>query len=328
MSELRQDPSSGDWIILAPGRAARPRFLDEKKKPRKPSPKATCPFEDLARSENWPPIATYPDPKHWKLALVPNKYPALTHADVCAVPSHHGMYHVMPGVGTHDLLISRDHYKNFADLAPGTAVKLLMMLQERHREMAKDKCSAYVSSFFNWGSAAGASIWHPHYQVLTLPIVPPHTLRSLRGAEEYFKRHHRCVRCDMIKAERKEKKRIIAENRYAIAIAPFASREPFEVSVLPKDHFSHFGTTPDATVRAIAPLLQSVMKRIRKYLNDPDLNFFIHGAPLGKDRYPYHHWHIEVMPKVSIPAGFELSTGIDINIMDPDAAARILRGGR
>jgi UDPglucose--hexose-1-phosphate uridylyltransferase len=326
MSELRQDPSSGDWIILAPGRATRPHFLDVKKKPRKPSPKSSCPFENLEKGEDWPPILAYPNVKNWKLALVPNKYPALTHGNVCAVLMHHGMYNMMAGIGSHDLLISRDHNKNFAELDPKLAVKLLEMLQERHRMMAQDPCSAYVSSFFNWGLTAGASVGHPHYQTLTLPIIPPHNARSLQEEKKYFERHHRCVRCDVIKTERKEKKRIIEENKYAIAIAPFASKQPFEVSILPKEHDSHFGTTSPATIRAIAPMLQSMMRRIKKYLNDPDLNFFIHGAPLGKDQYPYHHWHIEVMPKVSIPAGFELSTGIDINIVDPDMAAKMLRG--
>ena len=328
MSEFRQDPSSGDWMILAPGRAARPRFLDEKKKVRKPTPKNKCPFEHLERKEDWPPILAYPNVKHWELALIPNKYPALVHGNVCAFTSQHAMYAVTSGIGTHDLLIGRDHNKNFADLRPGLAVKLLEMLQERHRMMAEDPCSAYVSSFFNWGPMAGASVWHPHYQTLTLPIIPPHSARSLHGAKKYFEKHHRCVRCDIVKTEQKEKKRVIEENKYAIAIAPFASRQPFEVSILPKQHFSHFGTTSAATVRAIAPMLQSVMRRIKKYLNDPDLNFFIHGAPLDKTHYPYHHWHIEVMPKVSTPAGFELSTGIDINIIDPDMAAQMLRGER
>jgi UDPglucose--hexose-1-phosphate uridylyltransferase len=346
MSELRKEPLSGDWIILAPGRNARPRFLDQKKPARKPLPKSTCPFEHLEKSDQWPPILSYPNQKHWKLIVVPNKYPALQEdRHICAVSLRHGIYETKSGVGTHDLLISRDHNKNFADLSPALAIELLKMLQERHRMMAKDPCSAYVSSFFNWGPGAGASVWHPHYQTLTLPIVPPQVARSLRGAEEYFARNRRCLRCDIIRLEQKEKVRIIEENAHAIAIAPYASRSPFEVSILPKKHFSHFGTTPVAVTRAIAPMLQSVMRRMKKYLNDPDLNFFIHGAPLrvtsdkgqvtllrrgyggqAKKLQESHHWHIEIVPKISVKAGFEFSTGIDINIVDPDRATEILRG--
>ena len=334
MSQLRQDPVSGEWIILAPGRAARPRFLDEKKKPRKPAPKRTCPFEDMKRSGNWPPILAYPDAAHWKFVLIPNKYPALAHSASCALPMKRGMYRVMEGAGTHDLLVTRDHNKNFAELDPKIAEQLFFMLQERHRMMAKDPCAAYVSSFFNWGPQAGASIWHPHYQTLTMPIVPPHTARSVSCAEAYFNRHHRCVRCDMIKAEKKEKVRIVSENDHAIAIVPFASKQPFEVSILPKRHLSHFGSTPASVAGSVARLLQGAMKSMKKELNDPDLNFFIHGAPLsghGAKRKALsavqkaHHWHIEVVPKISIPAGFEISTGIYINVVDPDAAAKMLR---
>jgi UDPglucose--hexose-1-phosphate uridylyltransferase len=192
--------------------------------------------------------------------------------------------------------------------------------------MAKDKCIAYVASFFNWGSMAGASLWHPHYQILSLPIIPPHNVRSLRGAEEYFKKNKRCVRCDVVKNELRERKRIIEENAYAIAIAPYASKEPFEISILPKKHLPYFEKTPPQVTRAVVSMLQSIMQRIKNNLNDPDLNFFIHDAPVARRDYNYHHWHIEVMPKVSIHAGFELSTGIDINVVEPETAAKILRG--
>jgi UDPglucose--hexose-1-phosphate uridylyltransferase len=336
MSELRKEPLSGDWIIMAPGRNARPRFLDEKRKKRVPLPKSTCPFEHLEKGDQWPPILSYPNARNWKLVLVPNKYPALASGNLCAVPLRHGIYEAKSGVGAHDLLISRDHNKNFADLSPALAIELLKMLQERHRMMAMDPCNAYVSSFFNWGPGAGASVWHPHYQTLTLPIIPPHVERSIKGAEEYFVKNKRCARCDIVQFERKEKKRIIKENAHAIAIAPYASRSPFEISILPKQHFSHFGTTPEPVIRSIAPILQSAMRSIKKNLNDPDLNFFIHGAPIKgvKDRQRIrklqnaHHWHIEIVPKISVKAGFEFSTGIDINIVDPDGAAKILRGGK
>ena len=333
MSELRQNLISDDWVLVAPGRASRPKFLDEKKPKRKPSPKKDCLFEDLQKSGNWPPIIAYPNEKNWEAVMIPNKFPALTHEKGCAVDFKRGPYSVKSGVGQHDLIVTRDHTKNFADLAPGKAVRVLRILQERYKMVQKDPCNVYVSAFENWGPTAGASIYHPHYQVLTLPIIPPHILRSLKGGEVYFKKHGACARCLMIKDDLKEPIRLVEENKYAIAATPFASKQPFEIRILPQRHTSHFARTSSAELAGVAALLQSVLRRVRKYLNDPDFNFFIHSAPFEKpgekkDRYNFHHWHIEVIPKISIMAGFELSTGIDINVVEPEKAAAILRGER
>lgn len=331
MSEFRQDPSSGDWVIISPGRATRPAFLEHKKPPRKPSPKSMCPFEDLKKSGNWPPIALYPrraDPsgKHWRIAVIPNKYPVLAHGTRCSVPFRYGMYHARTGVGRHELAVTRDHNKNFAALPPFGAKELFRVFCDRVRIAAADRCIIYTVPFLNWGPNAGATVWHPHYQIIAGPFIPVHSARSLAGAQAYFKAHRRCVRCDIIREVRAEKKRVVAENRYAIAIAPYASKVPFEVRILPKAHHSHFYKTPPAVVDGVALLLQSVMRQLRDRVNDPDLNFFIHEAPLDGKNYPYHHWHVEVLPRISIPAGVEFSTGVYVNVVDPASAAAILRG--
>jgi UDPglucose--hexose-1-phosphate uridylyltransferase len=326
MSELRQDLTSGDWVLLSPERAVRPKFLDEKKTPRTPTPIEECPFEDIRHSANWPPVFIYLNVEKWILAVIPNKYPALERGEACSVPFTYGMYHLRTAVGSHRLLVTRDHNKHFVDLSPAMAVKVFETTKEMHVRAAEDPCLAYISSFYNYGRAAGASVWHPHYQLITLPLVPPHTVHSLAGAKEYFKKHRRCVRCDIIATERKAKIRIIEESAHAIAIAPYASKRQFEVNVLPKKHWASFRDTPPAVVREIALTLQSVMKKMKKQLNDPDLNFFIHDTPFDGRDYRHHHWHIEVTPRVSIDAGFEFSTGIAINAIDPDNAAAILNG--
>jgi len=151
-----------------------------------------------------------------------------------------GPYEFLPGVGYHELLITRDHEKAFGDLEKETAEKVLTLLQERYRMLARDRCIEYVATFFNWGPSAGASVYHPHYQVLALPILPPGIKRSLEGSARYFKQHHRCVHCEIIAFEKKAKKRIIDENKYAIVVAPFASHEPFELRVFPKTHEPYF----------------------------------------------------------------------------------------
>jgi len=329
-SELRKDLISGDWEIIAPGRAARPKFLDIKKPKRKPTPLATCPFEPSKFSSAEDILASYPKGKDWRIIVVPNKYPALAefagaHSDRGAVPLRHGLYEYKEGIGEHILIITRDHTKNFAELDLDSAAALFGVFQDRYRLAARDTCLKYAVPFFNWGPAAGASVGHPHYQMLSIPAIPSHTDNSLRGSEAYFKKNHRCARCDVIAFERKEKKRIIAENANAVAFAPYASKLPFELSVVPKKHFSVFEKTPPTAIRDTAALLQIAMRKMKQNLNDPDLNFFIHNAPIDGKVYPHHHWHIELFPRVSTPAGFEFSTGIYINTTAPEDAAALLR---
>ncbi|SRR5258708_7379234 len=329
MSELHQDPVSGDWTIVSPGRAKRPEQLIKKREKRKSTPAKDCPFEDLEKSGNWPPIALFPG-KNWKISVIENKYPALTHIAGCSMDIPQGMYKAKTGVGNHELVVTRDHNKNLADLTPKEAKDLFTMLQSRHEVLGADPCNVYVSSFCNWGREAGASLWHPHYQILALPIVPPHASKSTGGAAQYWRKYHRCVRCEIVKAELKEKKRLVAENSSAIVIVPFAAKRPFEVAILPKRHAAHFGKTPAKVVGDVALLLQLVMRQMKKHLHDPDLNFFIHDAPTDGRDYSYHHWHVGVVPVnvVSPPGGFEVSTVVNINVVSPDNAAAILRGDR
>lgn len=327
MSELRQDPISGDWVIIASDRARRPQMLRAKGKPRKPAPKNTCPFEDLEKSGNNVLIAKYPDGKKpWKIAVIPNKYPALTHMNGCAKPFRHGLYLAEAGAGDHQLVITRDHNKSFADLTLQDATNVLEVFRARHQAAAQDSCSIYASTFFNYGPLVGASIWHPHYQFMALPFIPPRITHSLRGEKVYFKNHKRCVRCDIIKEEKNERKRVIAENKFALAFTPYASKRPFEVAIFPKAHLPYFAKTPSEVFEGTAAILQLVLQRMRKYAGDPDLNFFIHDAPVDGKAYPHHHWHIEVVPSISVLGGWEFSTNVDINVVDPDHAAELLRG--
>ena len=330
MSELRRDIVSGDWVIMAPERAKRPHdFLPEKKR-RIPSPKSKCPFEKLEETGNWPPILLIPNnPRNWKVAVIPNKYPALTHTNVCGVVMKSGLYDYRAGTGYHDLVVSRDHRRNIADLPFKEAMFTFDAIRERFRMVKQDPCMMYVAAFFNWGPTAGASLFHPHYQMLSLPIIPPAVEQSLKGSATYFRKNHRCVHCDILKEERKVKKRIIAENAQAIAISPYVPKSRFEISIYPARHHASFEETPRKDMQGVVKILRFVLQAMKKRLHDPDLNFFIHSAPLRDgSSYRHYHWHIDVIPKILIPAGFELSTGVDINVIDPDWFAALLRGKR
>lgn len=326
-SQLRQDLVSGDWIVIAPARAGRPHSFVKKPKKRKISPKAGCPFESPQASGHKKPILIYGNHKKWELQIIENKYPAFSHKDSkCELFSKTGPYTVTETIGHHDLVITRNHYKNFAKLSQKSAQQVFEAFRDRYLMLLNDPCMAYVSIFHNWGLAAGASIYHPHYQIIAMPIIPPDVTHSLRGSREYFKKHKKCVHCAMIEWEKKQRKRILYENEGAIAFVPFVSKNPFEIRVFPKKHLPYLENTLDADIDCIVDALQYSLKKIEKNLKDPDYNFFIHTAPIkDKERYKMYHWHIEIIPKIATDAGFELGTGMEINSIDPDDAIKLLR---
>ncbi|MFH0712816.1 MAG: DUF4921 family protein [Candidatus Jorgensenbacteria bacterium] len=324
--ELRQDLVSGDWILISPKRSKKPHSLFKRKK-RGKAPVKNCPFENILKTHK--PISVYNGGRKgdWEVAVVENKYPAVVHKkNACARSFRHGIYSLVGGVGHHDIVVTRDHNRNFANLNPSEANQVFQAFRDRYTMLLDDPCLAYILIFHNWGPTAGASVYHPHYQLIAVPVVPPDIRHSLTGSSNYFKKYRRCVHCEMIKIERKEKKRIVFENDNAIVFAPFVSREPFELRIFPKKHSPYFEDAPDAEIESVVSALQFSLKKIEKKLGDPDYNFFIHTAPVeDKGKYRHYHWHLEIIPKTNISAGFELGTGIEINVMDPDDAARILR---
>jgi UDPglucose--hexose-1-phosphate uridylyltransferase len=318
---------SGDWIVNAPSRAKRPFEILLKLPKRKIIPKKDCPFEDPQRHGNKPPLLVYPNSHKWAIQIFENKYPAVWHKENnCGVKSSRGPFSIYPGVGHHDVIVTRDHNKNFPLLSAEQANLVFQAFRDRYLMLYNDKCIDYISIFHNWGPAAGASVYHPHYQLIAIPVVPPDVNHSLEGSARFFKEHKKCVHCLMIDWEQKEKKRVIFENDGAIAFAPFVSRSPFEVRVFPKKHMPYFENTYDHDIASVVEALQAVLSKFKKNLRDPDYNFFVHTAPLrDKEKYRHYHWHIEAFPKVAIRAGFEYGTGVEINVIDPDAAAEILR---
>lgn len=324
--ELRQDLVSGDWILNAPGRRRRPHELVQKIYKRERASKKSCPFEDPQNTGHGDPLLIYHDHTDWEVQVLPNKYPAVLHSNVCPTPTKRGSYQVMRAAGHHELVITRDHDANFALLPKRSAELVFRSFKERYLALQEDPCITYLSIFHNWGPSAGASVYHPHYQMIGIPVLPPDVSHSLLGSKRYFEAHKRCAHCDMLRDEKKYRKRIVYENERAIAFAPFASREPFEVRIFPKTHLPYFEDTTNAYMFDIVQALQVVLSRFKRKLNDADYNFFIHTAPMkNKEKYPFYHWHIEVIPKISISAGFELGTGIEITVVEPEEAAKLLR---
>lgn len=315
---------SGDWVLIATGRAKRPHdFLKEKKSAFK-QPKSSCPFERIAPNA----IAIYPegvDPKKWVLQVFPNKYPAFSEGE-CSVVHRKGPYSWNEGVGFHEVVATRDHNRSIAQMNKEEVELLVRLYQDQYLAHKENDCVEYISVFHNHGRASGATISHPHSQILGIPVIPPDVGRSIDGSAKYFHKEKKCVHCVMIKDDLKTRERVIYENGLFLVITPFASRSAFEMRIYPKKHKAHFELMDGNERFLLASALRTALAKLHKGLKNPDYNFFLHTAP-AKDSGEFHHyhWHFEILPKTAIWAGFELGTGIEISTIRPEDAADFLR---
>ena len=329
--QLRFHPTLGEWVVISPKRSLR-HHADQlrAKPPRIRAPKNTCPFESPQAAGNAAPRFWFPSVRplaQWTLQVFENKYPALSSIEP---QSRRQMppFTIVAGHGFHDLVVTRDHHKNFPRLSLDRAADVVRAWVRRYREMARVPGTAYVSIFHNWGPTAGGTVYHPHYQIITLPVVPTDVARSLAASKTYRAKHRSCVHCAYIAQAKKSRRRIIYEDAHAIAFAPFASRHPFEIVLFPKKHEAYFEDMNDAQCRLAARALGATLKRLERSLHDPDYNFFIHTAPVARKRsHAHYHWHIEIVPHTHVDAGFELGTGVEINSVPPEDAAHLIRGG-
>ncbi|MFC1807598.1 galactose-1-phosphate uridylyltransferase [Candidatus Omnitrophota bacterium] len=330
MGEIRLDPMTARWVIISDEKDFGPNEYDIE------SPVihgGTCPFcignEKLTPPEVDAdrPTATEVDTPGWETRTVPNKFPALKNEPVIT-KSGDGIFDMMSGVGEHEVIVEDvDHYKQLADLDIEQMRKVIHVYKRRSIALGKDDRFKYVLIFKNYGSAAGASLEHSHTQLISLPIVPRRVMEELECAQRYYDYKERCVFCDIVRQEIEYGHREILENDDFVAFCPFASRSPFEISIMPKKHKSHFTNITDSEIDNFASILKEVLVRMKVAILNPPYNFIIHTNSLNGngDESGYYHWHVEIMPKLSKIAGFEWGTGFYINPTSPETASRLLR---
>jgi UDPglucose--hexose-1-phosphate uridylyltransferase len=322
MPELRKDPIIGRWVIISTERALRP--LDYAKEPEQVSDKK-CPF--CAGNEKMTPneILSYRTDGKWHVRVIPNKFPVLG-IEGSVERTGHGIYDRMDGIGAHEVIIETpEHNRETWQLEDKNVEDIIWAFRDRIADLRRDTRFEYILIFKNKGSAAGASIYHPHSQLIALPMVPLRVRQEQIGAKQFFDYKERCVFCDIAEQELSEGERIVAENEDFVAVCPYASRFPFEMWIMPRKHDSHFDGIQASETTHLAQIMKTVLRKMGQVLDNPSYNWLLHTGPLKEANIPYYHWHIELMPKLTKIAGFEWGTGFYINPTAPEEAAKYLR---
>lgn len=355
MPVLRQDPLTGEWVIIATERARRPetfaRKKDEEDNYKLNRWEGGCPFcpgnEHLTPPEVLLYKSEYTQTKvgekgrniapsgtgaasPWAVRVIPNKFPALERSAVLEwnadLFNSCGYFQSYEGYGVHEVIIETPvHNRHLGDLQDSELSLVLRSFEERTAALGEDPHLRYVQIFRNHRREAGASIEHPHCQLLGLPYIPPLLEKEYTRAHTYYLERGCCLLCSLLEQEERHGERIVLKNDAYTAYIPFAAPLPFSTLVVPREHASSLEMSGQGWDRELASLLRQLLTNLSDRLKDPPYNLYLHTAPLRSQSLPYYHWHLELVPKLTIVAGWEMATGTYINVSQPEEAAHFLR---
>jgi len=312
MNELRKDYLLDRWVIIAKDRGKRPTDFIQKPKVEKPKICFFCPGNEHMTP---PEIDRVEENGKWIIRCFPNKFPATTTE---FEENEESFLVKQTAYGKHEVITETpNHNMHLNELSVEHIVKVLDMYSSRINEIKKDKRIKYVIIFKNQGSVAGASLDHSHTQLIALPIIPGLVKEETEAARKYKEENGNCPFCDIHSYEAKSE-RLIFEDDYTISFAPFASRFPFEVWIMPKRHVRFLYDLNDEEKYSFAKMLKRILRKLHSSLNKPPYNFWFHQSPDDGDL----HFHLELAPRLAKFAGMELGSEIVINVVPPELAAQ------
>ncbi len=328
MSELRHDPFTRGWVIVAPQRSNRPHQVSLPAAPPPPPPRhvPACPFCPGRELDTPPELWRAAGAGgQWQVRVVGNRFPALagTGRPRRRVEGHGFL--AMDGLGHHEVVIESPRH----DWDPATAEaaevrRVLEAYRARYRAL-QDERPGVILPFRNHGAAAGTSLPHPHSQIVKTPVVPLRLRQLLDVARAYYDDRGACLYVEVAEQELADGSRVVLATPELVAFQPFASASPHETWIMPRVHQASFGEVADQTLDALAGTLRAVLAGLSGLLGDPDYNYVVHSVPVGEERTEYFLWHVQILPRLQVPAGFELGSGMAINPSLPEATAAALR---
>ena len=330
MSVLRRDPITGRWVVFADA-------------PPGASPAdGSCPFCAGNERLTPPEIAAWPRGDHdrdrpgWSVRVVPNVSPLLR-IEAPLDRQGDGMYDTASGTGAHEIVIeSPEHRRSLAELSPAQGALALAAWASRMEDLKRDNRIRSIFVFKNQGVLAGAGgSAHVHSQIIGMPVTPKALKEILNGASEHYRFKERCVFCDILQQELELGMRVVQETDGFVAIAPYASRHPYECWILPREHHADFEAASTRERDDLAALLPALLGRLEHALPEPDYNLFLYSGPNRAARPASwetldadFHWHIQILPRLLHETGLELGSGFYANTVTPEGATAALRARR
>ena len=261
----------------------------------------------------------------WQVRVIPNNRPYLK-VETPLKRNTDDIFSSVNGIGANEVIIETPiHNVDFDFMTVEEIAMVLKAYKERFIDLKKDERMEYILILKNRGYKAGALLEHLHSQLLAFPVIPSLIAEEISEAENYFKIKNKCVYCDVINAEIKLDKRVILKSENFICIAPFASRFPFELMVMPQKHKFNYYEINDDEIDELARILKEVIFKLNKALGNPAYNIVLHSAPLKTLKIDYYHWHFEIIPKLKNVSGFEWGTGLFINPVPAEESAKYLK---
>ncbi len=329
MSQLRQDRTTGAWTIIAPERGLRPHECPARQPARADVSRVepTCPFCPGNESQLPGIIAEVhrDEPPGWSVRVVPNKFPALTPdaAPVSLLPSLHM---TTSGYGAHEVVIEHPcHDADLTRMDDGEITAVIECYHQRFTELADRSGIETVVLFRNHGPRGGASMRHPHAQLIALGLATPKLRFMADWACRRYRETGRCPTCEEIELETKLGERIVDETRHFLALVPFAAERPYEVWLVPKRHQGSFTEIAEDELNDLGIQLRQSLQRLEAAHGDPPYNFVIESAGKSGCGAPHVHWRLRIMPELVTAGGFEIGTGMAINPSSPEQDAETLR---
>ena len=331
MPEIRHNIISRQWVIIATERARRPDQFRQQEEAKKELPvyDDRCPFcpgnESLAPPETLRLKRPGSTGDSWQVRVVPNKFAVLS-AEGELVRSRIGIKRTITGVGIHEVIIETPaHNLTTAWLEDAEVVQILDAYQQRYREIIKDPRVAHITLFKNHGPAAGTSLEHPHSQLIATPIIPSEVRERMEAALQFYDEEGECLFCRTLSEEMEEGARLVLESEHFTAFIPFAALSPFHMWIFPRRHSASFARIEEREKVDLAWVLRQVLRKLHDGLGNPDYNYTIRTASDDCANVNYYHWYLTIVPRLTKLAGFELGSGMFINVALPEASAEFLR---